>query len=280
MKKKIKKALPKIVGKLINSSSYISKSYAANKAMALFATPRKGKTTPEQSAYLKSAKTTLKLEFDGLKIATYQWSGTDKTILLVHGWESNTARWKNLIAVLQKHHYNIIALDAPAHGDSGGDTFNAILYAEFIQVVSKRFKPEIIIGHSVGGMASVFFQKKYQSPSLKKMILLGAPDEFTAIFENYTNLLNYNSKVINALEDLVVKRFGASPESFSTAKHSASIQVDGLIIHDKKDKIIPFYDSEAIHKNLKNSKLISTSGYGHSLNNEEINRYILEFIKS
>ena len=65
-------------------------------------------------------------------------------------------------------------------------------------------------------MASVFFQNKYQLVGLKKMILLGAPNEFKDIFKNYTNLLNYNSKVVNALEDLVVKRFGAPSNSFST----------------------------------------------------------------
>lgn len=279
MKKKVQKALPKIVGKVINTTSYLSKEFAANKALALFATPRKGKINAAQSKFLQSSKT-LELEYDGLKIMTYQWMGNNKTVLLVHGWESNSARWKNLITQLQKHDYNIIALDAPAHGNSGSKQFNAILYAEFINVVSKKFTPEIIIGHSVGGMASIFFQKEYQLSGLKKMVLLGAPNEFAAIFKNYINLLNYNSKVINALEDLVIKRFGAPPKAFSTAKYSTSIQVDGLIIHDKKDRIIPFNDSEAIHKNLKNSKLIPTSGYGHSLNSDEVNNHILQFINS
>lgn len=110
--------------------------------------------------------------------------------------------------------------------------------------------------------------------------MLGAPNAFKDIFDNYINLLSYNSKVINALEDLVIKRFGAPPHLFSSANYSTSIQVDGLIIHDKKDKIIPFNDSEAIHKNLKNSKLIPTSGYGHSLNSEEVNNHILAFINT
>lgn len=129
-------------------------------------------------------------------------------------------------------------------------------------------------------MSTVIFQKEYQSTHLKKMILLGAPNEFKNIFDNYINLLNYNSKVINALEDLVIKRFGAPPNTFSTVKYSTSIKVDGLIIHDKKDKIIPFNESVAIHKGLKNSKLIPTIGYGHSLNSKEVNNHILEFLKS
>lgn len=174
MKKKIEKALPKIVGKAINTISYVSKEFAANKAMSLFATPRKGKINAAQSKFLQSAET-LELEYNGLKIMTYQWAGNGKTVLLVHGWESNSARWKNLMTKLQKHDCNIIALDAPAHGNSGSKQFNALLYAEFINVVSKKFNPEIIIGHSVGGMASVFFQKKTSIVPFKKIGFVGCP---------------------------------------------------------------------------------------------------------
>ncbi len=56
-----------------------------------------------------------------------------------------------------------------------------------------------MIGHSVGGMASVFYQNKYQSKNLKKMVLLGAPSEFKTILKSYTDLLNYNEKVVRSL---------------------------------------------------------------------------------
>ena len=145
---------------------------------------------------------------------------------------------------------------------------------------SESEEREIIIGHSVGGMASVFFQSKYQLDSLKKLVLLGAPSEFKAILKNYTDLLSYNSKVIQSLDKLIEDSFGAPPSSFSTAKYCKSILVDSLIIHDKEDQIIPYNDAELIHKTLKNSKLICTTGYGHSLNHEEVYNHIVEFINS
>lgn len=279
MKRLINKAVPKTVGALLNASSLISSKYAAAKALALFATPRKGSINDKQALFLNSAKKE-QLEYNGFSIRTYHWNGHKKTVLLSHGWESNTARWKKLIDLLQKENYNIVALDAPAHGDSESKSFNAILYSEFINVVCKRFNPEIIIGHSVGGMASVFFQSKYQISSLNKLVLLGAPSEFEGILKNYTNMLSYNSKVVNSLETLIEDSFGAPPSAFSTAKYCKKIDVEGLIIHDKKDKIIPYGDAELIHKSFKNSKLISTSGHGHSLNHEEVYNHIVEFINN
>lgn len=279
MRKLINKAVPKTIGALLNASSLVSSKYAAAKALSLFATPRKGDINQKQASFLNSAKKE-QLNYNGFLIRTYQWNGHNKTILLSHGWESNTARWKKLIELLQVQNYNVIALDAPAHGESESKKFNAVLYSEFINVVCQQFKPEIIIGHSVGGMASVFFQHKYQLQSLNKLILLGAPSEFESILKNYTDMLSYNSKVVKSLEKLIEDSFGGPPSSFSTAKYCKSIDVQGLIIHDIKDRIIPYSDAELIHKNFKNSNLISTTGYGHSLNHDEVYNHIVEFINS
>ena len=130
-------------------------------------------------------------------------------------------------------------------------------------------------------MASVFYQNKYQSENLKKLVLLGAPSEFKTILKNYTNLLSYNSKVIKSLDKLIENTFGAPPSAFSTAKFAKNIDgIEGLVIHDKKDKIIPYEDAELIHNSLSNSKLISTTGLGHSLNNREVYNHIIEFINN
>jgi pimeloyl-ACP methyl ester carboxylesterase len=148
-------------------------------------------------------------------------------------------------------------------------------------VVCKQYEPEIIIGHSVGGMASVFYQNKYKLENLEKMVLLGAPSEFKTILKSYTDLLSYNEKVVRSLDKLIHDTFGAPPGDFSTAKFAQSLNgVKGLIIHDKKDKIISYSDAELIHKNFQNSQLISTSGFGHSLNNKEVYNHIVNFINN
>ncbi len=158
MKRAIEKLLPKIIGSYLNVLSYVSANYAANKALHLFSTPRKGSLKKMHQEFLNTAVKEV-LYYDDLPIATYNWEGEKQTILLVHGWESNSARWKKKIKHFISNGFNIIALDAPAHGGSGSKVFNALLYSEFINIVVKRFNPKIVIGHSVGGMASVFFQQ-------------------------------------------------------------------------------------------------------------------------
>jgi pimeloyl-ACP methyl ester carboxylesterase len=274
----MEKYLIKLVGKYLNALSYISSNYAANKALHLFSTPRKGKLTQKNEEFLNTSTIAI-LKHEDLEIATYHWKGNKETILLAHGWESNAARWKRKIKSFIEENFNIIALDAPAHGASGSKLFNALLYAEFINVVAKKHQPHIIIGHSVGGMASVFFQQKYQVPSIQKMVLLGAPSEFEGILKDYIKLLGYNQKIEKSLKRIIFERFGAEPTDFSTSKFAKEITADGLIIHDTHDNVIPYSDAKLIEKELKGSKLVSTKGFGHSLNDQSVTKTILDFIK-
>lgn len=274
----MKTFLVKSIGSYINLLSYVSKPYAASKALHLFTTPRAGKISEEQSDFLHTAYQE-ELRYDDYPIMTYRWLGSKQTILLTHGWESNSGRWKKLIISLKKKGYNIIALDAPAHGRSGGLIFNALLYAEFINVVAKRFSPDIIIGHSVGGMASVFFQHKYQVSGLQKIILLGAPSEFKDVMTRYTNMLGYNNRIVKQLEHTLLERFGSEVDDFSTARFVQNISSQGLIIHDEDDHIIPYNDALLIQKGFKNSQLITTKGMGHSLLHDSVLDHIYAFIE-
>lgn len=269
----------KAIGSIINTVSYISPRLAAKIAVQLFSTPQKGALRSMDTAVLESAKKE-NVSYKNLQIATYHWEGKKDTILLAHGWESNSARWYELINILKNLNYNIIALDAPAHGQSSGKLFNAVLYSECIHVVAKTYKPQIIIGHSVGGMAAVFFQYKYQLPVTKKLVLLGAPSNFVGVFDRYSKMMGYNKKVVEAMNRWVVKKFNHAPAYFSAATFSKAITSKGLIIHDKNDRIIPFSDAIDFKDNYANAQLVTTDGYGHGLKSEEVYNHILDFLSN
>ena len=276
----MKKLIVKVIGGYYNFISYLSKNEAADKALYLFTKPRNGRKLSEEQREFLGTAFQEEYKYGKHRIMTYRWLGDKPTILLAHGWESNSYRWKNIIHELRKRGHNVIALDAPAHGNSGSRFFNAVLYSEFINVVAKRFQPEIIIGHSVGGMATVFSQNKYQLDSVKKLILLGAPSEFTDVLKRYTDMLGYNQRITKQLNLTIIERFGDKPENFSTAKYLESINTKGLIIHDEQDDIIPYSDALLLKNSFKNSTLITTQGLGHSLNHESVSNHIYDFIEN
>lgn len=273
------KFIIKSIGKAINATSLVSPKYASKKALGLFATPRKGRYSEAQRQSLSTANFEI-LKYENFNIATYHWPGNNKTILLLHGWESNVWRWNYMLEDLKAQDYNIIALDAPAHGNSSSRQFNAVLYSEFINVVAKKYQPQVLVGHSVGGMASVFCLHNHKLASVKKLILLGAPAHFTGVFSRYKSMMGYNKRVSNGLDSIVLNRFGKPIDYFSAANFSKDIEAKGLIIHDKKDKIIPFEDALLFANRFKNSELISTEGFGHSLIDKSLIPKIIEFINA
>ena len=127
-------------------------------------------------------------------------------------------------------------MDAPAHGRSNYKTFNAILYAQHIVKAIKRYSPYCIIGHSVGGMASVLALNSNSNHDIQRMILMGTPNKFEDIIATYTKMLLYSNRVKKGLNKYILKRFGQYPKGFYTAKFTENITIQSLLIHDKKDK--------------------------------------------
>jgi pimeloyl-ACP methyl ester carboxylesterase len=279
MKKSFRKLLPKLVGLKLNSLFFVNPQLALEQAFYLFCAPRRGKPEAHESPFLDSAKSE-KIKIGNVSTQVYRWNGTKEKVLLLHGWESNTYRWKDLIDKLQAENYDITALDAPAHGNSSGKLFNVPLYAKFVQVLIEKHKPDFVVGHSVGAMTADFQQHMKPSKNISKLVLLGPPSELTEIMADFQEVFGFHQKFMEGLEKFFQKKFDYTFEVFSTARFAKSLKMEGLIIHDKFDKIAPVSASEAIAKNWGNSRLIITEGMGHSLNNENVLDEVVGFLNS
>ena len=135
------KFIIKSIGKAINATSLVSPKYASKKALGLFATPRKGRYSEAQRQSLSTANFEI-LKYENFNIATYHWPGNNKTILLASWLGKQCLAMELYVRRFKAQDYNIIALDAPAHGNSSGRQFNAVLYSEFINVVAKNINPK------------------------------------------------------------------------------------------------------------------------------------------
>ncbi|MEB8344913.1 alpha/beta hydrolase [Flavobacteriaceae bacterium KMM 6898] len=279
MEKMIYKYLALAYGQYFNMLALISKRKAAKKAFTLYCSPRKGKVLPHQKEYLDAAKHQV-IHAANVEIQTYHWSGTNETVLLLHGWESNVFRWKILIEKLQEANFNIIALDAPGHGNSSGNILNVPLYTECTNVAIGTYNPSYVIGHSMGGMTTIYNQYKYPNADIKKLVSLGSPSELSEMMDHYQNLLSFNDTVLSELEKYIKEQYEIEVHNFSAARFSESIEQKGFIVHDELDLIAPYSAAEKIHGQWKNSSLFKTSGLGHSLHQEEVNQKIIDFLKS
>ena len=264
-----KRNIPLFVGAMLNVWSFIAPDHAAKIALKLFVTPRNGDIKPWHKKFL-SRFTQRQLEVDGMKVMNYDSGGDGKVILLCHGWESNSFRWRKLINHLKSKEYRFVMLDAPAHGQSGSDTFNAIKYASMIDEVSQEYKPDVIIGHSVGGFAALLYLAHYPHDWIQKVIILASPDRLETITDTYFSMLKMNKKIRKHYEELILKKFGKPTSYYNASDFVKNINLPGIIIHDKNDDTNFYWEAENIIKHWQKGRLIAVEGFGHGLQGKEI----------
>lgn len=278
LKKSIRFLLVKSVGQYINLLSLVHPKKALHISYALFTNPKKGKIHQESLPAILQNTVKETFQHNEHHFQTYTWKGNDTKILLVHGWESNSARWEKTLPYLQKSGSTIIAIDAPAHGQSSGKEFNVPRYAEFINKAVEKYNPSIIIGHSLGGSACIYHQYLYPETSIEKMVILGAPSDLKTLLDNYIEMLSLNRKMFNLLEKRYLENFNFKLENFSAGAFAQHIKIDGIIAHDTTDTVVTFEEGQKIASGWKKGRFITTKDLGHSMHDDALYQEIYRFL--
>ena len=278
MKKTLFFLFTKSIGIYLNILSLIWPEKALQLAYALFSEPREGRLFKNKlPAILKEAQTNT-FQHDNHFFQTYTWKGNETIILLVHGWESNASRWENLLPHLKKSGSTIIAIDGPAHGLSSGKEFSIPQYAAFINIAVENFKPQYLIGHSIGGKTCLYYQSVYQSTLIQKIVILGSPSDFNIILNNYIAMLSLNQKIAIRLKNYYLEHHKLNIDHFTGKLFASKINTKGLIAHDIDDTVVAFTEGKKIASAWKNATLIETKGLGHSMHDDDLYQKITHFL--
>ena len=268
----------KFIGLYINILSYLAPEAANSLAYKYFSQPMYGKLNKHKlPIILRQAQQETILHNDSA-FQAYVWPGNETKVLLVHGWESNAARWKLLISYLRKSGCTIIALDAPAHGLSDGKEFTIPRYAEYVNVLVHKYKPQYLVGHSLGGATVLYYQAHYPNPFIEKMVVLGAPSEFNAILYNYNKMLGLSKRVFSRLNAYCIECYGMDLKDFSGAAFAKKINIPGLIVHDRADETVAYKEGKLIADAFPNAAFITTKGMGHRLHDDGLYNRIYSFL--
>ena len=247
-------------------------------AFDVFCTPRKGRLSDSNRQALANAAWET-LEHNQTPIQVYRWAGKGPTVLLVHGWESNAARWKPLVKMLRAADFNIIALDAPAHGATGGRYFYVSTYSDMLSVVVEKYQPMALVGHSVGGYTAAYCAAKSTPNSPKKIVVMAAPTHLGLIFDTFLNYLKVNRSVHRAFYTQFKHQFGQSVDDFDARRFLPQLNhIEGLILHDKDNAIVPISSAEIYKSYWPKATLQTTHQLGHSMRDTTVHRHIVEFL--
>lgn len=121
---------------------------------------------------------------DGVRLATRDYGGEGKPILLIHGAGRSLADWLPMVAGLKRRHH-LVAMDLRGHGLSEPGPWNVAALLGDIEAVLDRFGMECpnIVGHSMGGILGHLYAE--QHPETAAVVNL---DGFCLVPERLTEL--------------------------------------------------------------------------------------------
>jgi pimeloyl-ACP methyl ester carboxylesterase len=256
----------------------------ANLAFWFFAMPQNRAKHRVSDAIIERANISDILVGENM-LKTYEWGEGEKTILLVHGWQSRGTALRSFVPKLNEAGFRVVAFDAPAHGDSSGKRADLLGYGGAIKALYNKYeKVSGIICHSFGGAAVAYAMYKLDpSMELEKLVMIGTPSAFSYPVNNGLRTMNAPPMVQKYFIKKIEKVVGMELEKTNFEYLNPFLKIDKtLIVHDKQDEQVAFAEAENTVKHWKNAELQVTDGFGHFflIKSPEVVERIVDFIKS
>ncbi|HPN71610.1 MAG TPA: alpha/beta fold hydrolase [Saprospiraceae bacterium] len=262
--------IPKAIGFYFNVFALIAKKKAGANLLSLISKPRKGRIQDFQRKMLNSCSFKESVQYKDLNIQTYHWVKPGLKILLCHGWESNSWRWRKLLKNLEDTNYYFIAMDGPAHGATTGNEATGLIYGEMIAAVVEKYKIDVIIGHSFGGYGALYYLAHFKNTTVKYLISLASPDRWLDIAEQFYKALGVGSRLKEGIDLAFNEKYPKNQAFYSGSNFAKEINIPGIVIHDIKDNTNVIDEGRRIAASWKGAILFETNGFDHALQSPEV----------
>lgn len=196
------------------------------------------------------------------------WSfGSGPTVMLAHGWSGHAAQFDAWIEPLVTAGYRVVLFDAPAHGGSGGRRTNIMDMAGAIQLVAGLHGPvHAIVAHSFGAPATLFALR--HGLKADRLVLLAAPLSLTKFSLFVAHVLGLPLSVRGRMQRNMERKLGFRWDEADTDKVLSELAetraLDVLLVHDRRDREVPFAAAERLAAAVPSARLIATDGNGHN----------------
>jgi pimeloyl-ACP methyl ester carboxylesterase len=261
----------------------INKRKAAAVAFKLFCTPFNTEPVKESPVFKNAEK--LKFDLEGKKISGFRFNNpkTNK-VLILHGFSSNIQKFEKIILPLIDKQFEVLAFDAPAHGNSEGKTINVLEYKAMIKMINTQFGPvNNYITHSFGGMATCLAIEEVKDSSNTKLVLIAPLTETSTAIENAFAIIGISnaSPLRKCIDDIILEISGKPTAWFSIRRALKNINASILWVQDEDDNITPLKEAIKVKEdNLPNVNFIITKTLGHNkiYKDDSVIKAVIDFL--
>ena len=204
------------------------------------------------------------LPLDEARVRVYE-GGEGPAVLVVHGWESSVARLEILLQTLIASGFRVVAFDMPAHGHSPAEDTDILQVTNAIMALAESAGPFVAaIGHSFGGVCLANAIRA--NLKVARLVLFSTPSSLTGMIDKYCQALGIcrptKARLVRAIEERLAS-FELERE-FDLQSVLQNSGVPALVIHDRKDGVVPFSEGEKLSRARADIELLATDNLGHS----------------
>jgi pimeloyl-ACP methyl ester carboxylesterase len=242
----------------------LSPSLAARLALRMFLTPPRRKLDPDDAPIVAQAVRTL-VPVGADAFTKWAWGEGAPVVVVLHGWGSHAARFGNFIAPLRAAGFTVVGIDAPAHGASPGRTSDLPRFRDSLVEVLRAHQPvHAVIGHSLGGAATLTMLAETQEFHPRKICLFNVPSDMDYILESFAMMLGLRTRALARLRARFARKFGREARAISITAAAPHVRVPVMVVHDEDDNVAPIAQGHALAAVLPHATVLLTRGLGHS----------------
>lgn len=198
------------------------------------------------------------------RIQTYTW-GNGPAVLVAHAWGGRGTQFYEFVAPLVEAGYRVVAFDAPAHGESSGNSADMMSYASVITTVARSLgHVHAIVGHSFGAACTLLAMRDW-GLSAHKLVTIGAINHFLYSVDGFAEWMGASPHVVARALAMFEERHNHRLQwsRLSVAEMLRFNRTSTLVIHDEDDHEVPRSHALELQAAAPNARLLLTRGLGH-----------------
>jgi pimeloyl-ACP methyl ester carboxylesterase len=268
-------------------------SLAASFAVSAMFRTQRGRVADWERRHLAEAET-LRIEGPSGTLVARRWGECGPLVLLVHGWNGRGTQLGAFVAPLVASGHQVVAFDAPGHGESAGSTSSMIQFANAFDAVLDTVRPFFqplrgVIAHSMGGPSVTFALSRarargralHEAVEDPRLVFIAPPTDVRDFVDTVSHQLGLLPATQARLEGLLERRIGMSLDELHTLKLAENMSQPLLVVHDEQDRAVPFTSGQSLAGAWPGATLHVTRGLGHNriLRDPQVIAKVTDFVR-
>ena len=252
----------------IRAAERLSPDLAARLALPLFM--RVGAplpVRPADRAVHEGARRSI-LRVRGRDVVAYEWGSGPDTVLLMHGWRGRASQFAPVIRELRSEGFRLVAVDAPANGESAGRRTDIRDYIAAIEALQSRHgRFHAIVGHSFGSLAALTAVR--EGVAAGGVVAVAGMADARFLVDSFAARLGVGAATADAISDRFARRVFPGEHGawarFDAVRAPLPADVPLLVVHDRGDREVDVDEGVRLHSaHGDRSRIVLTNGSGHS----------------